>query len=138
VDSKRIFATGHSNGGAFTYLLWAERGDVFAAVAPSAAVTRQFRELKPKPAMHIAGENDELVKFAIQKRMMDVVRKLNGCDEQGKAWAKSGTVTGTIYPSKSGTPLVTLIYPGTHKFPAEASELIVKFFKEQVRSGNRG
>src|SRR5580765_3430417 len=25
VDSKRIFSTGHSNGGAFTYLLWAER-----------------------------------------------------------------------------------------------------------------
>ena len=38
VDEKRIYATGHSNGGSFTYLLWAERGDVLAAVAPSAAV----------------------------------------------------------------------------------------------------
>ena len=28
VDEKRIYATGHSNGGGFTYLLWAARGDV--------------------------------------------------------------------------------------------------------------
>ena len=37
VDGKRIYSTGHSNGGGFTYLLWGARGDVFAAVAPSAA-----------------------------------------------------------------------------------------------------
>ena len=37
VDERRVYATGHSNGGAFTYLLWAERGDVFAAFAPSAS-----------------------------------------------------------------------------------------------------
>ena len=30
VDANRVYATGHSNGGAFTYLLWGERGDVFA------------------------------------------------------------------------------------------------------------
>ena len=34
VDENRIYATGHSNGGGFTYLLWAARGDVLAAVAP--------------------------------------------------------------------------------------------------------
>ena len=39
VDGKRIFATGHSNGGGFTYLLWAERGDIFAAVAPSSGMS---------------------------------------------------------------------------------------------------
>ena len=37
VDEKRLYATGHSNGGGFTYLLWAARGDQFAALAPSAA-----------------------------------------------------------------------------------------------------
>ncbi|MEI9864297.1 MAG: hypothetical protein WDN00_07025 [Limisphaerales bacterium] len=29
VDAKRIYCTGHSNGGGFTYLLWLARGDVF-------------------------------------------------------------------------------------------------------------
>ncbi len=37
VDTKRIYSTGHSNGGGFTYLLWSERGDDFAAFAPSAS-----------------------------------------------------------------------------------------------------
>ncbi len=26
VDEMRVYATGHSNGGSFTHLLWAERG----------------------------------------------------------------------------------------------------------------
>jgi len=37
VDDKRIYSTGHSNGGAFTYLLWITRGDALAAIAPSGA-----------------------------------------------------------------------------------------------------
>lgn len=132
VDEKRIFATGHSNGGSFTYLLWAERGDAFAAVAPAAAANlRGLPHMKPKPALQVAGEHDELVKFSIQQRMMEAVRKLNGCAREGKPWATSGSLVGTLYPSKSGTPFVSVIYPGTHQFPDEAPELIVKFFKEQ-------
>lgn len=130
VDDKRIYSTGHSNGGQFTYLLWAARGDTFAAMAPSAAAVRQFRDLKPKPVMHIAGTNDEIVPYPLQKRMMDYVARLNGCEEKGQDWAKSGDLTGILYPSKTATPLVTLISPGTHNYPKEAPELIVKFFKE--------
>ncbi|MCX6952457.1 MAG: prolyl oligopeptidase family serine peptidase [Verrucomicrobia bacterium] len=134
VDAKRVFVTGHSNGGAFTYLLWAERGGAFAAVAPSAAVPglAWFKQLTAKPALHVAGTNDELVKYPMQERAIAAVRKLNGCDATGAPWAKSGPLTGTLYPSKTDTPLVTLIHPGTHTFPAEAPALIVRFFKEQT------
>lgn len=131
VDEKRIYATGHSNGGSFTYLLWAERGETFAAVAPAAAVGGiNLLRLKPKPALHVAGETDELVRFPAQQRTMSAVRRLNGCAEEGKPWASAGTLVGTWYSSKSGTPFVSVIYPGTHKFPDEAPGLIVKFFKE--------
>lgn len=129
VDEKRVFSTGHSNGGGFTYLLWAERGEVLAAVAPSAAAAlRQPDRFKPKPVMHLAGEQDPLVKFAWQKATMDGIRKLNGCDAGGEPWDK----LCTIYPSKSGTPLVTYIHPGGHEFKRESAPLIVKFFKEQT------
>lgn len=132
VDAKRIFATGHSNGGGFTYVLWAARGDLFAAVAPAAAVAaRSLPKLKPKPAMHVAGASDPLVRFAWQERSMAAVRQLNGCDETGRPWAKSGALVGTLYPSKSGTPFVSAIYPGGHNLPDEAPALIVKFFQEQ-------
>jgi len=128
VDEKRIYCTGHSNGGGFTYLLWAARGEVFAAVAPSAAaaVPQLQIRLKPKPAFHLAGEKDPLVKFEWQQMTMNAVRRLNGCEAEGKEWAKSCT----LYLSKSGTPFVTFIHPGGHGFPAEAPALMVKFFKE--------
>lgn len=125
-DERRIFATGHSNGGAFSYLLWAERGDRFAAVAPSAAVYRGIAKLKPKPVLHVAGEQDALVKFEWQRLMISSVQKVNGTGE-GKPW--QGIAGATIYESSNGTPVVTLIHPGTHQFPAAAPAAIVRFFQ---------
>ncbi len=130
VDEKRIYSTGHSNGGGFTYLLWAERGDVFAAVAPTAsAFARQgVDKLKPKPAFHLAGENDTLVKYEWQVAMMKALRELNQCGE-GEPWGEFCTK----YPSKIGAPVVTYIHPGGHGFPQGAEAVIVKFFKEQAK-----
>jgi polyhydroxybutyrate depolymerase len=150
VDEKRIYSTGHSNGGSFTYLLWEARGKVFAAFAPSAALSRSLVEPKdsgtgakekdsnfhaadsaflPKPVLHVAGENDPLVKFAWQKMMMDALRKKNQCAE-GKPWQNEKGCT--IYESKLGAPVVTFIHPGTHQFPDRAPAIIVKFFKQHA------
>ncbi len=130
IDEHRIYSTGHSNGGGFTYVLWAARPDVFAAVAPSAAVAaRQMKDLKPKPVMHVAGEQDELVKFSWQQMTMTRLRTLNECGE-GSSWDKNCTQ----YSSKLDAPVVTMIHPGTHKFPDEAPRLIVKFFQEHRRA----
>jgi polyhydroxybutyrate depolymerase len=161
VDEKRIYASGHSNGGGFTYLLWAMRGEHFAAFAPSASVGRPllqtdevlWRELirlrpippehtnsisqsaikadgkrfVPKPVLHVAGDNDPLVKFEWQKLMIQGLRKFNQCGE-GKPWLKDKRCT--IYESKSGAPVVTYIHQRKHAFPANATEIIVTFFKE--------
>ena len=129
VNAKRIYATGHSNGGGFTYLLWAERGGHFAAVAPCAAAAGGvLGRLRPKPVFHLAGENDPLVKFAWQKETIDALRKLNQCGEgqPGEKWC-------TLYPSKIGAPVVTFIHPGGHQFPVEAAATIVKFFQEHPK-----
>lgn len=130
VDESRIYSTGHSNGGAFTYLLWAKRGEVFAAFAPVAtAAGPYFLEAKPKPVFHLASETDELVKIAMQNRTIDRVKKLNGCADNGDEWAK-GCVK---YSSATGTPVVVYMYDGGHKYPSAAPELIVKFFQENAR-----
>lgn len=133
IDDKRVYCTGHSNGGGFTYLLWAQRGDVFAAVAPSAAVARYAKDLKPKPCLHVMGEKDPLVKPEWQKTMTETVRKVNGCDAEGKSWEKAGKLTGTVYESKGGTPFVSLVGPGGHEFPSEAPKLIVQFFQQHAK-----
>jgi polyhydroxybutyrate depolymerase len=130
VDTKRVFATGHSNGGGFTYLLWQTRPDVLCAVAPSAAASIRLKDtpFKPKACMHIAGTQDSLVKFAWQELAIAKVKEINQCVAEGKPWAKDCT----LFPSKVGAPLVAFIHPGTHKFPEEAPPLIGKFFKEQA------
>ena len=126
VDDKRIYATGHSNGGGFTYLLWATRGDVFAAFAPSSAVGgRVANLLKPKPAMHIMGEQDELVKPEWQRAMCYKLLKIDGCSSKGEPYDQYAT----LYPSTTQTPVVLYIHPGGHVYPAEANKVVIKFFK---------
>lgn len=129
VDENRIYATGHSNGAIFTYLLWSTHPDLFAAVAPSSAPKGRIELTKPLPTFHIAGEQDRIAPFALQQATINQVRRLNGCADKGTEWAAGCT----LYPSESGTPLVTLIHPGGHVFPKEAPALMVRFFKEHAQ-----
>lgn len=130
VDENRVYSTGHSNGGGFTYLLWAERGDIFAAMAPSGSAALRIRtSLKPKPVMHVAGDNDPLVKYEWQKMMIDHLKTLNECGE-GKSWGGKCT----IFESKLNCPVVTMITKEGHKFPQDAPAAIVKFFKQHSRT----
>ena len=109
IDERRIYVTGHSNGGRFTYLLWALRGDVFAAVAPSgSAATMLLKDLKPKPCLHIAGAKDPLVKFEWQAATMESVRKLNGCDAEGRPDGKLVTLYRCIAEDDSVTRIDAL------------------------------
>lgn len=129
IDPKRIYATGHSNGGGFTYLLWAERAQVFAAFGPSASVaSRKYGKLTPRPVIHVAGENDPLVKFEWQKAMMETLRRNNECGDGRPAGPGL-----TLYPSKLDAPVMTYIHPGTHQYPSAAPAIIAKFFQEHPR-----
>lgn len=130
IDEKRIYCTGHSNGGAFTYLLWASRSDLFAAIAPSAApAPRNLKDVHPCPVFHAAGEKDPLVQFEFQQKSLIAVRTLNGCDEKVKEWDQGCT----LYPSSKDAPVVIFIHPGGHAFASNTPALIVKFFKEHAR-----
>jgi polyhydroxybutyrate depolymerase len=129
-DLKRIYATGHSNGGGFTYLLWAERGAVFAALAPSSALlARGFQNATPKPVLHVASPQDPLVKFSWQQRMIDQVLRLNSCGP-----FKPAAMGYTEYPSSRGTDVAVYLHDGGHRYPSDvAPELIVKFFQAHGR-----
>jgi polyhydroxybutyrate depolymerase len=135
VDVRRIYATGHSNGGGFTYLLWAARGDTFAAVAPCSTSFatwdggRNLKKLQPLPALHVAGKGDKTAPYEGQKKLMEAIRRVNECDGEGKPWHK----LGTIHSSARGTPFVELIHTGGHELWDEAPRLIVQFFKEHAK-----
>jgi polyhydroxybutyrate depolymerase len=60
VDSKRIFATGFSNGGQMAYRLALELADRIAAVAPMSGgrLAGSERPSRPVPVMHVHGMAD--------------------------------------------------------------------------------
>lgn len=127
IDPARIFAAGHSNGGSMVYLLWAARGDQFAAFAPSASVFRldAILQAKPKPAFIVAGREDALVPFAAQQLSLRGVLRLNHAEADGVAWAGGAE----RHSSAIGADVITYIHPGGHPMPEDAGALMARFFK---------
>jgi polyhydroxybutyrate depolymerase len=128
VDSTKIFVTGHSNGGAFMYLLWSQRGERIAAYASSAAAWfGPYAGLKPTRFLMLTGEKDDLVKYAWQRRTFDGLREYFDCGPIRRDGAGC-----LVAEAPSGAKIVAYVYPGTHQFPVEAPALIVNFFRETI------
>jgi polyhydroxybutyrate depolymerase len=126
VDDSRIYSTGFSNGAIFSYLLWAERGKVLAAVAVCAGHLASAEHLTvPRPVVVINGENDPLVSLAMVRQDIELDRQINGATAAGQPCGPMCT----LYPSSTQTPVVTRIHPGGHFYPPWASPAIVEFFK---------
>jgi len=127
VDDARIYSTGFSNGANFTYLLWAERPAVFAALAPVAGRLRpSVRPTQPRPLLHVAGIRDQQIPFDDQQAAIETARRVDGVTGKG-ASCGSGC---TIYRASSGPPVMTWIHSGGHEYPPSTSERIAKFFRE--------
>ena len=131
IDDDRIYATGFSNGGMFTYLLWAERPGVFAAYAPVAGRLRpSVRPRQPRPLFHVAGERDRQVNFSDQEAAIAIAAEVNGV---AAATTRCGDGC-TIYGSGTPAPVMTWIHTGGHVYPRETSERIVSFFLDHPRT----
>jgi polyhydroxybutyrate depolymerase len=112
VDPKRIYATGHSNGGGFTFALWGRRPDTFAALAPVAAAGQNLiAGARPCPLLQIGSPTDTLVSWKSQQAAFATAQRVNG------AAAASEFVT----------------VRGGHAYPDEAPERIIAFFQKNRR-----
>jgi polyhydroxybutyrate depolymerase len=94
VDSRRVYATGLSNGGYMSYRLACEAADVFAAVAPGAGAVgkndigggtnpvsnfTKCEPSRPVSVLHIHGTLDGLVPYSLQAPSLSVFSTSNGC-----------------------------------------------------------
>lgn len=132
IDPDRIYATGFSNGGMFTYLLWAERPGVFAAYAPVAARLRpSVRPTQPRPVFHVAGKRDRVVSFSDQEAAIEVAMKANHVSGAGAATDCGNGCT--IYGLGTPAPVMTWIHADAHVYPRGTSERIVSFLREHSR-----
>jgi polyhydroxybutyrate depolymerase len=129
VDDTRIYSTGFSNGANFTYLLWAERPNVFAAFAPVAARIRpSVHFATPRPLFHTGGTADRQIAFADQKAAMEAARQANGATGKGESCGPQCTLY--LPEGKTGAPVMTLIHNGGHVYPLEVSGMIADFFRK--------
>lgn len=111
-DPKRVYSMGHSNGAGFTYYLWGQYPDTFAALAEaSGAGHRLIRNAKPCPLLAIGAKNDPIVTWESQVQAIEAAKKING--------AKAPV---EVYEHNQG-----------HAFPEDAPEKIVAFFKKYAR-----
>jgi polyhydroxybutyrate depolymerase len=130
VDENRIYATGFSNGGLFTYLLLSQRPSVFAAFAPGGAVLLPNVPLtQPRPVFHYGGKSDRLARFEKQQATIELIQKFNACSEQGESCGSNCT----LYRSNKSAPVETFIHPYGHFYPPAVTPLIVKFLQDHPR-----
>lgn len=137
IDESRVYATGFSNGGALTYLLWAERPHVFAAFAPVAG--RMSSSVQPttrRPLLHVAGTRDVTVRFSDQQAAFEHAVRVNGV---------TGATTPcgdgcTLYGRGTLAPVMVWIHEGAHTYPSGTSARIATFLRDQQlpRAGSSG
>jgi polyhydroxybutyrate depolymerase len=129
-DERRIYVTGFSNGGFFSYLLWAERGNVIAALAPGGSyILPQVRPTVPRPVLHYGGRTDRLIKFAEQQKAMEADRKIDNCQGAGESCGSDCT----LYRGTDSLAVETFIHRFGHIYPPPVTAVIVKFFQEHSR-----
>jgi polyhydroxybutyrate depolymerase len=134
VDDERIYTTGFSNGATFSYLLWAERSNVIAAIGEVAGRLWDTEHLtQPRAVLAIAGQLDTTDPFALQQQTIETARQADNATGQGQQCpVPNGAAQGTKctrYPSTTQTPVRTVIHPGAHVYPTWAPQEIVGFLK---------
>lgn len=133
IDNRRIYSMGHSNGAVFTYVLAAARPDTFAALAPCAGIMRPLTgRPQPVPVIHFAGTNDPIVPFAAQKLTLNIMRRINQCQDTPQPW-HDDTPSCQLYHSPTGHPVIVMTHELKHAYPPNAAALSVRFFKENQR-----
>jgi len=153
VDSKRVFATGMSNGGILCYRLASELSDRIAAIAPVSGTmgTATCKPKRPVSVMHFHGTADEVVPFKGGKGSNRLTQQINfySVEHSINAWVKANgcsekpTVTDmpkktddmavqrkTYGQGKDGTEVVLfIINGGGHAWPGRGRGVLGKTTK---------
>jgi polyhydroxybutyrate depolymerase len=131
IDPRCIYASGHSNGGLFSFLLLVQRPERFAAFAPVGCYGACVREATtPRPVLFIFGEKDKVFDISLAKDTLGRLLSLNRCNtERKKEWLDGCQM---FVPDQGGKPVIWWLHGGGHAWPGSASELVVRFFQQQA------
>ena len=157
IDPDRIYLTGLSNGGYFSYQFACDRGSRIAAIAPVAgAQTDPFCNPGVKiPALHIHGTDDDTVPYdgnlispSARDSVVGWARDVNDCRTDPTISAQIGDVTCETWScSPSDNASLCTVEGGGHTWPGafplpplgptnqdiDATEEILDFFARWTR-----
>lgn len=119
VDSKRIFATGHSSGAMMVNDLGCYYGDMLRAIAPASGTPPSLQGrtgcTDKVAAMILHGENDAT--FSQGEASRDFWLKQNGCNTQTATWASEPACV-EYRGCQSDLPVVWCVHDGGHAWPS--------------------
>jgi poly(3-hydroxybutyrate) depolymerase len=126
IDRTRVFSTGYSFGGMFSYALACSRGNQLRGIAPTAGAFfgRTAKCPTPVPAWIAHAPNDDIVNYSSAQSARDVWLSTNGC----------GTTTTPTSPNPcvayecADAPVHWCIHNEGHEWPSFAAEGIWAFF----------
>ncbi len=132
IDSKRVFATGMSNGGILCYRLASELSDRIAAIAPVSGTmgTATCKPKRPVSVMHFHGTDDKFVPFKGGKGASSLTQTdFYSVEHSINAWVKangcSETPTVTDMPKKTDDMAVQRKTYGQGKDGAEVVLFVI-------------
>lgn len=122
VDSKRVYATGMSNGGMMCYRLAVELPDRIAAIAPVAGTMAipMPERVRPMPVMHFHGTVDAIVPFAGPDDRTPESIGFKSVDETVALWAAANgcrpdpTIVDEPNRTDDGTTVKRVTYGASH------------------------
>jgi polyhydroxybutyrate depolymerase len=130
VNDERVYTTGFSAGGVFSYLLWAERGKTIAAIGEVAGRLFDPEHLtETRALLAIAGQHDTTDPYALQQQTVDTAKQVDNATGAGQSCGANCK----FYSSTTQTPVKTFYHPGAHVYPPWAPAEIVKFFQNNKR-----
>lgn len=90
IDTERVFAVGHSSGGAFAQLLACEHGRSLRGIATVAGGLEAPRCRDTTAALFIHGERDSVVSVSLGMKIRDRFIEENGCTSQSTPVGAAG------------------------------------------------
>jgi polyhydroxybutyrate depolymerase len=128
IDSKRVYLSGHSNGGFMTFKLGCEAADLFAAIAPVAGVTPVPSSCDPSrplpvvmmralsdPTIPYEGKGTGAGRYQSAEEDLDTWKALNECADTPLVESRNG-VCETYTQCAAGTEVELCSPRGDHLF----------------------
>ncbi len=135
IDSKRVYATGHSDGAFFCYTLGSKLPEKFAAIAPVAGYWTGSSQTipSPKPVLAIHAVDDATVPYSTDQAGLAAWRQKNQCSATpDTVYNYVGTIAQLWRSNAIDADVEFVTYAhGGHTwlfYPIDCTDLVVDFF----------